>query len=138
MFILDFSGCVSEVARGRGIYVGVTVGLVYHVPFVLSSSDPLCGGSSEDRRLHLSVLSLSDGRYTCCHALCISLQLSIPPLAQFDRPLHVASGHRVEPRWSIARRGMCGDHSARARDDFQRVLTRNHLHVIVGCQSRRG
>ena len=36
VFFLDFSGRVSEVARGRGIYVGVTIGLVYQVPIVLS------------------------------------------------------------------------------------------------------
>ena len=36
VFILDFSGFVSEVARGRGTYVGGSVGLVYHVPIVLS------------------------------------------------------------------------------------------------------
>ena len=36
VFILDFSGYVSEVARGRGTYVGGSVGLVYHVPIVLS------------------------------------------------------------------------------------------------------
>ena len=101
-----------------------------------SSSDPLC--RKLVRRLHLSVLSLSNGRYTYCHALCISFQLSTPPLAQFDGPPHVASGHRVEPRWSFARRGMCGNNSARARGDFQRVLTRNHQHVIMGCWSRCG
>ena len=136
---LDISGYVSEVARGRGIYVGGTVGLVYHVPIVLSLALVLCPPLPEARlredRLHLS---LSDGRHTCCHALCTSFQLSTPPLAQFDGPLHVASGHRVEPRWSIARRGMCGDNTARARGDFQRLLTRNHLHVIMGCWSRCG
>ena len=36
VFFLDFSGCVSEVARGRGIYVGVTIGLVYQAPIILS------------------------------------------------------------------------------------------------------
>ena len=36
VFILDFSGYVSEVARGRGTYVGGSVGLVYHVPIILS------------------------------------------------------------------------------------------------------
>ena len=36
VFFLDFSGIVSEVARGRGIYVGVTIGLVYQVSTVLS------------------------------------------------------------------------------------------------------
>ena len=142
MFSLDFSGYVSEVARGHGIYVGGAVGFITFLsssPLPSSSLIPFAGGSSEGgpSATSLSVLSFSDGRHACCHTFCISFQLSTPPLAQFDG-LHVASGHRVEPRWSIARRGMCGDNSARARGDFQRVLTRNNIHVIVGCWSRGG
>ena len=36
VFILDFVGYVSEVARGRGTYVGGSVGLVYRVLIILS------------------------------------------------------------------------------------------------------
>ena len=93
----------------------------YHPLFCHRPLTPFAGGSSEEGPSTTSLCSLTQQREI--HILPLTLYF-IPAVDPSSRaPLHVASGHRVDPRWSIARRGMCGNNPARARGDFQRVLT---------------
>ena len=142
MFILDFSGSVSEVARPWYLCWGFRwVGLSRSFrplpcPRPLT---PFAGGSSEGGPSATSLCSLTQGREIFMQPRTLYFIPAVDPSSRAVRRTTTRClCHRVEPHWSIARRGMCGDNSARARGDFQRVLTRDHLHVIVGCWSRCG